>query len=122
MDTSMLSPAVATEPANVSSDAALPEASNLSKHPEPAHALTPPTSEDNNIRVDDDASSDLSELDLDMEDEEEIEPDHYWDNGKVPVFKPTMAQFRDFKKFIDKIDKYGMKSGIVKVIPPQEWR
>lgn len=33
-----------------------------------------------------------------------------------------MAQFRDFKKYIDKIDKYGMKSGIVKVIPPQEWR
>lgn len=33
-----------------------------------------------------------------------------------------MAQFRDFKSFIDKIDKYGMKSGIVKIIPPQEWR
>ncbi|EKG19631.1 Transcription factor jumonji/aspartyl beta-hydroxylase [Macrophomina phaseolina MS6] len=33
-----------------------------------------------------------------------------------------MDQFRSFKKFIDKIDKYGMKSGIVKVIPPQEWR
>lgn len=33
-----------------------------------------------------------------------------------------MDQFRDFKKFIDKIDKYGMKSGIVKVVPPQEWR
>lgn len=89
MDASMPSPAVATEPLNVSSDAALPEASNLSKHPEPAHALTPPTSEDNNIRVDDDASSDLSELDLDMDDEEEIEPDHYWDDGKVPVFKPV---------------------------------
>jgi len=33
----------------------------------------------------------------------------------------TMDQFRNFKKFIDKIDKYGMKSGIVKVIPPPEW-
>ena len=33
----------------------------------------------------------------------------------------TMDQFRSFKKFIDKIDKYGMRSGIVKVIPPQEW-
>jgi uncharacterized membrane-anchored protein len=32
-----------------------------------------------------------------------------------------MKQFEDFKKFIDKIDKYGMKSGIVKVIPPKEW-
>lgn len=36
--------------------------------------------------------------------------------------RQTVAQFRDFKKYIDKIDKYGMKSGIVKVIPPQEWR
>jgi hypothetical protein len=33
-----------------------------------------------------------------------------------------MDQFRSFKKFIDKIDKYGMKSGIVKVIPPKEWQ
>lgn len=32
-----------------------------------------------------------------------------------------MAQFRSFKHFIQKIDKYGMKSGIVKVIPPQTW-
>jgi len=32
-----------------------------------------------------------------------------------------MEQFRDFRKFIDKIDKHGMKSGIVKVIPPPEW-
>ena len=32
-----------------------------------------------------------------------------------------MDQFRSFKQFISKIDKYGMKSGIVKVIPPKEW-
>ena len=32
-----------------------------------------------------------------------------------------MDQFRSFKTFISKIDKYGMKSGIVKVIPPKEW-
>ena len=32
-----------------------------------------------------------------------------------------MKQFRSFKEFIQKIDKYGMKSGIVKVIPPKEW-
>ena len=32
-----------------------------------------------------------------------------------------MDQFRSFKSFISKIDKYGMKSGIVKVIPPKEW-
>lgn len=32
-----------------------------------------------------------------------------------------MAQFRSFKKFVDKVDKYGMKAGIIKVIPPKEW-
>jgi hypothetical protein len=52
----------------------------------------------------------------------EVEPDHYYEGGKIPVFKPTMHQFKDFDKFVAKIDKYGMKSGIVKVIPPKEWR
>ena len=89
----------------------------------PSAALTPPTSEEMNM--DDGAKehedSELSDLDLDDDDEEDIEPDHYWDNGNIPVFKPTMEQFRSFKKFIDKVDKYGMKSGIVKVIPPKEW-
>ncbi|KAL9042087.1 MAG: hypothetical protein Q9214_003890 [Letrouitia sp. 1 TL-2023] len=33
-----------------------------------------------------------------------------------------MDQFRSFKTFISKIDKYGMRSGIVKVIPPKEWQ
>lgn len=32
-----------------------------------------------------------------------------------------MDQFRDFQKFIHKVDGYGMKSGIVKIIPPEEW-
>ncbi|EGV65969.1 JmjC-domain-containing protein [Yamadazyma tenuis ATCC 10573] len=48
-----------------------------------------------------------------------IEPDHY--SGGVPVFKPTFAQFKDFYKFNKAINKYGMQSGIVKVIPPFEW-
>lgn len=90
----------------------------------PANALTPPTSEElNNPEPGKELDeSDLSELDLsDDDDGEEIEPDHYWDDGQIPVFKPTVDQFRSFKKFIEKIDKYGMKSGIVKVIPPPEW-
>ncbi|KAL1642236.1 hypothetical protein SLS58_005576 [Diplodia intermedia] len=86
-------------------------------------ALTPPTSEDMDRGKRDGSSSELSELELDDEEDiGDIEPDHYWDGGKIPVFKPTMDQFRSFKKFIDKIDKYGMKSGIVKVVPPPEWR
>jgi hypothetical protein len=92
--------------------------------PKPANALTPPTSEEMNVdeQQKDHEDSELSDLDLDDEEEEEdIEPDHYWDGGKIPVFKPTMEQFRDFKKFCERINKYGMKSGIVKVIPPKEW-
>ncbi|KAK3672850.1 hypothetical protein LTR78_007203 [Recurvomyces mirabilis] len=90
----------------------------------PTNALTPPTSEEMNLHDhrQENEDSELSDLDLDDDDEEDIEPDHYWDGGKIPVFKPTMDQFRDFKKFCDKIDKYGMKSGIVKVIPPPGWR
>lgn len=39
----------------------------------------------------------------------------------VLIYSQKMNQFRSFKEFIQKIDKYGMKSGIVKVIPPKEW-
>ncbi|KAI0804872.1 hypothetical protein GGR55DRAFT_303912 [Xylaria sp. FL0064] len=56
----------------------------------------------------------------DEEDIGEVTPDHW--SGTVPVFKPPMSQFKDFKKFMEKIDSYGMKSGIVKIIPPQEWK
>ncbi|KAL1908024.1 hypothetical protein Sste5344_006261 [Sporothrix stenoceras] len=67
------------------------------------------------------ASADASAPAADDEDDiGEVEPDHF--SGTVPVFRPTMHQFRDFKKFMGKIDKYGMKSGIVKIIPPQEWK
>ncbi|KAI0401506.1 hypothetical protein F4802DRAFT_424391 [Xylaria palmicola] len=54
------------------------------------------------------------------EDIGEVVPDHW--SGTVPVFKPGMHQFKDFKKFMEKVDGYGMKSGIVKIIPPQEWK
>ena len=46
--------------------------------------LTPPASEESYKK--DDSGSELSDLD---EPSEEIEPDHYWDGGKVPVFKPV---------------------------------
>ncbi|KAI4206989.1 MAG: hypothetical protein LQ346_000821 [Caloplaca aetnensis] len=90
--------------------------------------LTPPASEGTDKHYD--SGSELSDLEaetIEKPDDNidgdigEIAPDHYYEGGKVPVFKPTMGQFRSFKTFISKIDKYGMKSGIVKVIPPQEW-
>jgi hypothetical protein len=52
----------------------------------PKAALTPPTSEDNDKR-EERLSSELSEIDSD--DGEDIEPDHYFEGGKIPVFKPV---------------------------------
>lgn len=37
------------------------------------------------------------------------------------MFRPTMEQFKDFMSFMESIDSYGRRSGIVKVIPPEEW-
>lgn len=42
-------------------------------------------------------------------------------SGGIPVFTPSMKQFDDFYAFNKAINKYGMQSGIVKVIPPPEW-
>lgn len=53
----------------------------------PKAALTPPTSEDNDPKRQERLSSELS--DIDSDDGEDIEPDHYWDGGKIPVFKPV---------------------------------
>jgi hypothetical protein len=61
-------------------------------------ALTPPTSEDNDKRFER-MSSELSELDSD--DGEDIEPDHYFEGGKIPVFKPVSHQVARMN-FIDR--------------------
>lgn len=39
----------------------------------------------------------------------------------IPVFKPSMTEFEDFEKYMTRIERWGMHSGIVKVIPPKEW-
>ncbi|KAL5352844.1 hypothetical protein ACLOAV_002792 [Pseudogymnoascus australis] len=62
-----------------------------------------------------------AEKEPEVDDIGEVVPDHYADEGRVPVFKPTMHQFKDFQVYMDRINAYGMQSGIVKVVPPQEW-
>ncbi|EHK16031.1 uncharacterized protein TRIVIDRAFT_163714 [Trichoderma virens Gv29-8] len=101
---------------------------------QPAFLHSPPDS--NDAGKSESSDSELSDLedeppledapmfppDLGVEDDiGDILPDH-WSSGNVPVFKPTMDQFKDFKRFMTKVDSYGMKSGIIKVIPPDEWR
>ncbi len=62
-------------------------------------ALTPPTSE-GTAKKDDDSGSELSDLEPEdapakskpakvEEENEEIVPDHYYEGGKIPVFKPV---------------------------------
>ena len=62
-------------------------------------ALTPPTSE-NTDKKEDESGSELSDLEPEeppedapiqpnVNGQEEIVPDHYYEGGKVPVFKPV---------------------------------
>ncbi|OSD00357.1 hypothetical protein PYCCODRAFT_1437481 [Trametes coccinea BRFM310] len=39
----------------------------------------------------------------------------------IPVFKPTMDEFVDFEAYVNRVEPWGMRSGIVKIIPPKEW-
>lgn len=39
----------------------------------------------------------------------------------IPVFKPTMAEFDNFEAYMNRVECWGKRSGIVKVIPPKEW-
>lgn len=52
--------------------------------------LTPPASEEE-MDKGNQSSSELSDINLDEDDDDigEIEPDHYFDGGKIPVFKPV---------------------------------
>ncbi|CAI9728298.1 lysine-specific demethylase 4C-like [Octopus vulgaris] len=41
---------------------------------------------------------------------------------KIMVFKPTMEEFKDFRKYVNYMESQGAhKAGLAKVIPPPEW-
>lgn len=66
-------------------------------------ALTPPTSESTGKKDEDDTGSELSDLEpedsieepaqeqkiSEEDNDEEIFPDHYYEGGQIPVFKPV---------------------------------
>jgi len=65
--------------------AKIPERENAPK------VLTPPASEEETEKRQE-SPSDLSDIDIDLDDDDdigEIEPDHYFDGGRIPVFKPV---------------------------------
>ncbi|RMD43318.1 hypothetical protein DV735_g1877, partial [Chaetothyriales sp. CBS 134920] len=116
----------------------------LPSHSPPPQVHTPPsTDEASRSHKDDDAasSSSLSDIGDDLLDDDEgnrlrfedaaragaeaeqhteIKPDRY-ENG-VPIFTPTMEEFRDFEKYVRGVDPYGMQHGIVLIDPPEEWK
>ncbi|RMZ91342.1 hypothetical protein DV736_g1421, partial [Chaetothyriales sp. CBS 134916] len=114
----------------------------LAAHTPLPQVHTPPTTDEGSrSHKDDDAasSSSLSDLGDDLDDEgnrlrfedaaragaeaeqhTEIKPDRY-ENG-VPIFTPTMEEFRDFEKYVRGVDPYGMQHGIVLIDPPEEWK
>lgn len=69
------------------------EAQDLETRNQDKPALTPPTSEDWSKND----GSDLSDLEQDNDDGE-IEPDHYWDGGEIPVFKPVRVAMMDYQQ------------------------
>lgn len=68
-----------------------PKTSPTNEEDKPADRIpTPPTSEDMNKQ--DDQSSELSELEDNDIELDDVKPDHYWDEengGRIPVFKPV---------------------------------
>lgn len=76
----------ATVPVPVPDVVASVETPHEHEHVPAATVLTPPTSEENDRR-EERLSSELT--DIDSDDGEDIEPDHYFEGGKVPVFKPV---------------------------------
>ncbi|KIW39385.1 uncharacterized protein PV06_09160 [Exophiala oligosperma] len=121
-------------------DNVLDKRDSVSEPSLPPQVHTPPTTDEASHKDDDAASSSsLSDLGDDMEDEEnrmrfeeaaragaeaeqfsEVKPDRY-ENG-VPIFTPTMEQFKDFQRYVKGVDPYGMQSGIVLIDPPEEWK
>ena len=39
----------------------------------------------------------------------------------IPVFRPTLNDFQDFEGYMMRVEPWGVRSGIVKIIPPKEW-
>ncbi|KUI58908.1 DNA damage-responsive transcriptional repressor RPH1 [Cytospora mali] len=107
-------------------DEAIADADSPNATPAPARGTAPKTDSSYNTHVPapttESEQNGPEQVPTPGQDEDigEVLPDHW--SGTVPVFKPTMLQFKDFKKFMGAVDSYGMKSGIIKIIPPQEWR
>jgi hypothetical protein len=71
------------------------ETENQLRSPPESHKDSP-----SKIRDGSASDSELSDLEEQEEDIGVVEPDHYADDGRVPVFKPTVAQFKSFTRYV----------------------
>jgi hypothetical protein len=78
------------------------EASALNSFHSVETNITPPNSADGKKNASEGVPSELSDLDLDHNAaapsveavEEDIEPDHFYEGGRIPVFKPVSRDHR----------------------------
>ncbi|KAI8323437.1 hypothetical protein GQ54DRAFT_310098 [Martensiomyces pterosporus] len=47
---------------------------------------------------------------------------YFYPNSSVPVFCPTIEQFRDFEALVTAIEPLSLLAGVCKIIPPRVWR
>ncbi|KAJ1902855.1 hypothetical protein LPJ81_003374, partial [Coemansia sp. IMI 209127] len=47
---------------------------------------------------------------------------YFYPNSSVPVFCPTMEQFKDFEGLVAAIEPLAVRGGVCKIIPPRVWR
>ncbi|KAJ2400420.1 hypothetical protein GGI23_002041, partial [Coemansia sp. RSA 2559] len=47
---------------------------------------------------------------------------YFYPNSSVPVFCPTMEQFKDFEGLVAAIEPLAVRGGVCKIIPPRAWR
>jgi hypothetical protein len=91
------------------------------------NSITPPNSADGGKHTLDGLPSELSDLELDNHnkaapsveavEEEDIEPDHYYDGGQIPVFKPVSLFFRKKEEAELTVADNGPVSGLSDVCP-----
>ena len=62
----------------------------MSAHTRTKPTLTPPTSDEGNKPAGSPASE-LSDLEPEEDDIGDIDPDHYYEGGRIPVFKPVSS-------------------------------
>lgn len=67
-----------------------------------SHLHSPPESNGTASHKHDGSDSELSDIEDPEEDIGIVEPDHYADDGRVPVFKPTVDQFKSFTRYVSR--------------------